>query len=67
MGRTHYVDGHGRDKEVRYFLLTPVGEPRPQNRVDEVRWVTPGEAAELLTHERDREFLARLDYTSRLR
>ena len=26
-------------KEVRYYLMTPVGEARAQNEVDEVRWV----------------------------
>jgi 8-oxo-dGTP diphosphatase len=41
-------------KEVRYYLMTPVGEARPQNEVDDVRWVSVAEARELLTHERDR-------------
>jgi hypothetical protein len=27
--------------------------------VDELRWMTPGQAAQLLTYERDREVLAR--------
>jgi 8-oxo-dGTP diphosphatase len=41
-------------KEVRYYLMTPLGEARPRNEVDEVRWVSLAEARELLTHERDR-------------
>jgi 8-oxo-dGTP diphosphatase len=60
VGRTHYLDARGRNKEVRYFRMTPVGEPRPQNEVDEVRWVTPEEAMSLLTHERDRDLVRSL-------
>jgi 8-oxo-dGTP diphosphatase len=41
-------------KEVRYYVMAPLGEARAQNEVDEVRWVTFAEARELLTHERDR-------------
>ena len=60
VGRTRYVDHHGRDKEVRYFRMTSDGEPRAQNEVDEVRWVPLGDAAALLTHARDAELLSRL-------
>jgi hypothetical protein len=34
--------------------MTPTGDARAQNEVDEVRWVALGEAPDLLTHERDR-------------
>jgi 8-oxo-dGTP diphosphatase len=44
-------------KEVRYYRMTPVGDARPQNEVDEVRWVPIAEAGERLTHERDRLLL----------
>jgi 8-oxo-dGTP pyrophosphatase MutT (NUDIX family) len=44
-------------KEVRYFLMTCDDEPRPQNEVDEVRWVPLDEAGALLTYERDVELL----------
>ena len=47
-------------KEVRYFRMTCDGEARAQNEVDEVRWVPPAEARELLSHERDRALLDRL-------
>ena len=47
----------GGPKEVRYYLMTPAGEARAQNEVDEVRWVPVAEAAELLTHDRDRLLL----------
>ena len=47
-------------KEVRYFRMTCDGEPRPQNEVDEVRWVPLDEAGALLSYERDVELLSRL-------
>ncbi len=60
VGRTRYVDSHGRNKEVRYFRMTATGEPCAQNEVDEVRWVELGEAVRLLSYERDRALLSRL-------
>jgi 8-oxo-dGTP diphosphatase len=59
-GRTRYVDSRGRNKEVRYFRMTTDGEPRPQNEVDEVRWVALDEAAALLSYARDAGLLSRL-------
>ena len=59
-GRTRYVDGGGRNKEVRYFLMTGGGEPEASNEVDEVRWVPLEEAADVLTYRRDAELLGRL-------
>jgi 8-oxo-dGTP pyrophosphatase MutT (NUDIX family) len=47
-------------KEVRYFRMTCEGEPRAQNEVDEVRWVPLGDAAALLSYERDADLLSRL-------
>jgi 8-oxo-dGTP pyrophosphatase MutT (NUDIX family) len=47
-------------KEVRYFRMSCKGEPRAQNEVDEVRWVALGDAAELLSYERDADLLSRL-------
>ena len=59
---THYEDSKGRPKVVRYWRMTPVsGEFEPNEEVDEVRWLSPAEAAELLTHDRDREVLAAVD------
>ncbi len=55
-GTTRY-DVAGGPKEVRYYLMTPAGEARAQNEVDEVRWVPVAEAAGLLTHDRDRLLL----------
>ena len=59
-GRTRYVDSRGRNKEVRYFLMTSDGEASAQHEVDEVRWVTPEEADGLLTYARDRGLLSSL-------
>jgi 8-oxo-dGTP diphosphatase len=59
-GRTRYVDGRGRSKEVRYFRMTCGGEPNAQNEVDEVRWVTLEEAPDLLTYRRDADLVSRL-------
>ena len=59
VGRTHYHVGD-KPKEVRYFRMSAEGEPRAQNEIDAVRWVPLGEAAALLTYERERELLKRL-------
>jgi len=56
---THYIDGRGRPKIVRYWLMEVVaGEFEPNAEVDELRWMTAGEAVDALTYERDRELLA---------
>jgi 8-oxo-dGTP diphosphatase len=55
---TAYRDNKGRAKVVRYWRMEPIdGEFAPNDEVDEVRWVTPAEAADLLTYDRDRELL----------
>ena len=59
LGRTHYLVSMG-PKEVRYFRMSPHGDARPQNEVDELRWLPLAEARALLTHERDRALLDRL-------
>jgi 8-oxo-dGTP diphosphatase len=58
VGRTHYLDAQGREKEVRYYLMECDGEPAADNEVDQVRWVPVDEAAAVLSYERDRELLA---------
>ncbi len=42
--------------------MTPLsGEFQASGEVDELRWVSPEEAAELLTYDPDRDLLASLD------
>jgi 8-oxo-dGTP diphosphatase len=56
---TNYEDSKGRPKVVRYWRMTALsGEFEPNDEVDEVRWLAPEEAADLLTYERDREVIA---------
>ncbi len=63
---THYVDGRGRAKTVRYWLMTPVGgQLAADNEIDEARFVPVAEALSILTYERDRELLAALEPGSR--
>jgi 8-oxo-dGTP diphosphatase len=52
---TTYEDRNGKVKLVRYWEMAPVGgEFAPNDEVDEVRWLPPDEARELLTYDRDR-------------
>jgi 8-oxo-dGTP diphosphatase len=56
-----YADPKGRPKTVRYWRMDVVtGEARAGDTVDEVRWLPPGDAAALLTHEREREVVRSL-------
>lgn len=51
---TEYDDARGRPKMVRYWVMDVAGgELRFEHEVDEARWVTVGEAEELLSYERD--------------
>ncbi len=59
-GRTRYVDSRGRNKAVRYFLMTSDDEPAARNEIDEVRWLPLPEAAELMTYPRDCSLLSGL-------
>jgi 8-oxo-dGTP diphosphatase len=57
-----YLDGKGRRKLVRYWLMTPAageseGRFRATDEVDEMRWCERDEALALLTYERDRATL----------
>jgi 8-oxo-dGTP diphosphatase len=56
--RVSYLDRKGRRKLVRYWLMEPLeGGFEPHGEVDELRWVTPHEADELLTYPHDRELV----------
>jgi 8-oxo-dGTP diphosphatase len=61
LGDTTYHDRKGRRKLVRYFEMRPEsGEFSPNDEVDELRWVTPAEAPDLLSYDFDRELVAKV-------
>lgn len=56
-----YRDRKGRTKLVRYFRMEVTGgEFSPNDEVDELRWVTPGDAHGMLDYEHDRRLVAEL-------
>lgn len=59
-----YRDHKGREKLVRWYLMEPEGSSEgsfePSEEVDELRWLTPPEAIELVDYEHDRMLLTRL-------
>ena len=58
LGTSEYIGPGGRPKVVRYWKMDVVeGEFRVNDEVDELRWLSPREAVELLSHERDRELV----------
>jgi 8-oxo-dGTP diphosphatase len=55
---TRFIDGRGRVKTVRYWLMRPMaGAFAPNTEVDVVRWLPVPEAAAALSYERDRAIL----------
>ena len=55
-----YRDRKGRPKRVRWWRMRPLGgEFVPGDEVDELRWLAPAEALELLDYEQDRELVRR--------
>ena len=61
-----YRDRRGRPKLVRYWLMHRLeGEFRPNDEVDEMRWASPAEAAELLSYEHDRRLVRALERAGR--
>jgi 8-oxo-dGTP pyrophosphatase MutT (NUDIX family) len=61
LGDTTYKDRKDRDKLVRYYRMSPEsGEFEPNDEVDELRWLPPGEATDLLTYDFDRELVGKL-------
>jgi 8-oxo-dGTP diphosphatase len=60
---TRYLDRKGRDKIVRRYRMDFEGEPAafaPNDEVDELRWLTPGEARDVLSYEHDRSLVETL-------
>jgi 8-oxo-dGTP diphosphatase len=62
VGEHRYADNKGRPKRVRWWRMRPLEDHgfTPDDEVDERRWLTRDEAADLLTYERDRELIADL-------
>ena len=54
-----YHDRKGRDKVVRYWLMEPADDTDfvPNDEVDQLRWLAPPEALELLSYPHDRELV----------
>jgi len=62
LGSTRYTDPNGRPKVVRYWEMTVVaGELEPANEIDDARWCALSEARGLLSYDRDRPLLDRLE------
>jgi 8-oxo-dGTP diphosphatase len=65
LGETRYRDAKGRPKVVRYWLMALAdgedgGAFTPNTEVDELRWCTPEEAADLLSYDHDRTLVRRI-------
>ena len=64
LGETRYRDRGGRPKKVTYYAMRANdGAFRRNWEVDELRWVTPDEAARLLDHDHDRRLVTQLSET----
>jgi 8-oxo-dGTP pyrophosphatase MutT (NUDIX family) len=58
LGETRYTDSRGSPKIVKYWLMTPQGgQFTPTIEVDEIRWLSTGEALNQLSYDHDRDFL----------
>jgi 8-oxo-dGTP diphosphatase len=62
LAATEYRDQKGRPKVVRYWRMEVVDDPgfTPNDEVDELRWLTPDEAIEVLSYHHDKKLLSRL-------
>ena len=62
LATVRYVDRRGRDKQVRFWRMRTTGEVEwaPNDEVDDRRWISPPDAATLLSYEADRELLRSL-------
>jgi 8-oxo-dGTP diphosphatase len=65
LATVRYVDGRGRPKRVRYWLMTVVGGNTdiPNAEVDDLRWLEPDDASTLLTYAHDQALARRLGVT----
>lgn len=66
LSSTSHIDGKGRFKVVRYWMMYSVaGVAGPRNEVDAVQWVSLERAAGILTYPRDRKLLKTFIETQR--
>jgi 8-oxo-dGTP diphosphatase len=57
--RVHYTDARGRPKEVRYWAAEATGGTFQANEeVSRLVWLSPQEARDQLTYDRDRAMVA---------
>ncbi len=65
LSAAHYRDHRDRPKIVRYWCIEvdsgPISAFTPNDEVDELRWLTPVEAAGLLSYDHDRRLLGELE------
>ena len=62
LSSTSYTDRKGRPKVVRYWVMDVAADDgfTPDDEVDELRWLTPGQAVAQLTYEHDRDLVRSL-------
>jgi 8-oxo-dGTP pyrophosphatase MutT (NUDIX family) len=65
LATVRYVDGRGRPKRVRYWMMTVVGGDAdvPNDEVDDLCWLSLRDASTLLTYEHDQALARRLGVT----
>jgi EmrB/QacA subfamily drug resistance transporter len=62
LGQAMYQDAQGRQKTVRYWLMTPLhGDFTPNGEVDQLEWVGLDEARRRLSYDFDRELMNQLE------
>lgn len=62
-----YVDGSGRNKEVRYWLMTiKNGKFAPNDEVDMITWVRPKKVEVRLSYGRDQKMFRKLLESGRI-
>lgn len=60
LAATEYVGADGQPKHVRWWRMRPIADDgfAPNDEVDELRWLEPDAAADLLSYPLDRALLA---------
>ncbi len=62
-----YTDNAGRDKEVRYWIMTALsGEFEPNDEVDLIAWVRWDKVVDRLSYAKDRQFFLDVHRSGRI-